>query len=106
MPLRVRRTDEVTALSLHPNDPAGQAETTESPASDSAGGQFLTKFTLDGPGDASPETMDATNEREANRARDFAEQGHLERLWRLQAWLGGQTTPLTPHPSDPALTCG
>ena len=67
--------------------------------------------------------------REAHRAHELAGQGHLLRLWRLPgegrvlglyrardaaemqaileslplyAWMSVQTTPLSPHPSDPA----
>jgi muconolactone delta-isomerase len=70
--------------------------------------------------------------REAQRARELAEQGHLERLWvlpsqpgdlhglglwrasdtaamtailqspPLYAWISVETTPLTTHPNDPA----
>jgi muconolactone delta-isomerase len=77
------------------------------------------------------ETADATTAREPDRARELAGQGHLRRLWTLpgrdhalglwqahdtggmqailaslplDAWMSVQTTPLTPHPSDPALT--
>jgi muconolactone delta-isomerase len=72
-----------------------------------------------------------TEAREAERARELAGEGHLERLWKLpgqgrtlglwraddsaamqailaslplDAWMSVQTTPLSPHPSDPALT--
>ena len=67
--------------------------------------------------------------REAARARELADQGHLERLWALPGqgrapglyrardsaeteaivkalpldpWMTTELTPLTPHPSDPA----
>jgi muconolactone delta-isomerase len=69
--------------------------------------------------------------READRARELAGRGHLRRLWTLPGhgralglwraqdvaemqaiveslplytWMSVQTTPLTPHHSDPALT--
>jgi muconolactone delta-isomerase len=69
--------------------------------------------------------------READRARELASKGHLLRLWTLPgeghalglwqahdaagmeailtslplyAWMSVQTTPLTPHPSDPGRT--
>ena len=85
------------------------------------------------PADTAPETVDATTQREADRARELAGQGYLERLWTLPrhgralglwqgsrlgrderglaslplyAWMSMQTTPVTPHPSDPALTSG
>lgn len=77
------------------------------------------------------ESVDATTAHEADRARELAGQGHLLRLWTLpgqgralglwqahdtggmeailaslplDAWMSVQTAPLTPHPSDPALT--
>jgi muconolactone delta-isomerase len=129
MPLRVWRTDEVTPLSPHPNDPARQAEKTGTRAPEGGGSEFLTTFELVVPRDTARETVDATTRREADRARELAAQGCLERLWTLpgqgralglwqaadsagmnailaslpmSAWMSVQTTPLTPHPSDPA----
>ena len=88
-------------------------------------------FTVTVPAGTPGETVDATNAREAGRARELAGQGRLLRLWKLPghghvlglwqardagglqailaalplyAWMTVQTTPLTPHPSDPALT--
>ena len=130
MPLRVWRTDEVMRLSAHPNDPA-RTEKAGSLAPAADGGEFLTTFTLTVPAGTPRETVDATNALEATRARELAEQGHLLRLWTLpgpgralglwqaqdtagmqailaslplSTWLSVQTTPLTAHPSDPALT--
>ena len=122
MPLRVWRTDEVTPLAPHPNDPG-------LPAKDGAE-EFLTTFTVAVP-DGTPERVVAEAEaREAQRATDLAGQGHLLRLWRLPGeshslglwrardkgemqavlkslplddWMTGETTPLTRHPSDPEL---
>ena len=123
MPLRVWRSDEVTPLAAHPNDPAraskgdGEAE-------------FLTGFTIAVPEGTPDQTVDDTNAREANRAHEVAEQGHLVRLWMLPGeghalglwrakdaadvqalleslplygWMTVETTPLTQHPNDPAL---
>lgn len=131
MPLRVWRTDEVTPLALHPNDPAPQTAKPGARVSDAEGSEFLTTFTQTVPADTDLETVDAATQREAERARELAEQGHLERLWELPgqdralglwrasdsaemnailaslplfARMSVQTTPLTPHPSDPALT--
>ena len=133
MPLRVWRTDEVTPLSPHPNDPARQTEKPGTPAPEPGGSEFLTTFTVAVPADTAPETVDATTQREADRARELAGQGYLERLWTLPGqgralglwqapdsagmnailaslplspWMSVQTTPLTRHPSDPALTSG
>ncbi|MGE5289012.1 MAG: muconolactone Delta-isomerase family protein [Micromonosporaceae bacterium] len=131
MPLRAWRTDEVTPLSPHPNDPARQTEKPGSPAPEAGGSEFLTTFTVTVPAGTPAETVDVTTAREADRARELAGQGHLLRLWTLPgqgrvlglwpahhiagmqailaslplyAWMSVQTTPLTPHPSDPALT--
>jgi muconolactone delta-isomerase len=122
MPLRVWRTDDVTPLSPHPNDPAlptGPRQATE----------FLTTFTIMVPEGTPGQAVRDTEAREAERARDLAGQGHLERLWMLgpgralglwraatpaemqailkslplDPWMNVETTPLTEHPSDPAL---
>jgi muconolactone delta-isomerase len=133
MPLRVWRTDEVMPLLPHPNDPARQTRKPGSPAP-GAGGQaaeFLTTFTVTVPAGTPGQVVDDTEAREAQRARELAGQGHLLRLWTLSGqgralglwqardtaamkailaslpldpWMSVQTTPLTPHPSDPALT--
>jgi muconolactone delta-isomerase len=122
MPLRVWRTDEVTPLSPHPNDPA----TVPAAAS---GTEFLVTFTTAVPPGTPSQVAADTQAREAQRARELAGQGKLLRLWRLPgegrvlglyraadaaemqailealplfAWMSVQTTPLSPHPSDPA----
>jgi len=122
MPLRVWRTDEVTPLSPHPNDP-------DLPAKPGAT-EFLTTFTLAVPQGTSDRVIDAAAAREAQRAKELAGHRHLLRLWRLpggsralglwrardpaqmqailkslplDGWTTVQTTPLTPHPSDPGL---
>lgn len=121
MPLRVWRTDEVTPLSRHPNDPVLEA----SPGAT----EFLTTFTVTIPEGTPAQTVEDTKAREAEREYDLAGQGRLLRLWELpgrgrslglwrardaaemkailkslplQAWMTVQTTPLTQHPSDPA----
>jgi muconolactone delta-isomerase len=120
MPLHVWRTDEVTPLSPHPNDPGlpPRAGATE----------FLTIFIITVPEGTPAQTVEQTEAREAERAKELAGQGHLLRLWMLpgqgralglwragdtaemqailkslplDAWMTVQTTPLTPHPSDP-----
>jgi muconolactone delta-isomerase len=131
MPLRVWRTDEVTALAAHPDDPAGQTV-----AVDPGPGrpmEFLTTITIAVPQNAPAEIVGDTMSREAERAHELAEQGHLERLWvlpsqpgdrralglwrasdaaamtailqslPLHAWISVETTPLTVHPNDPAV---
>jgi muconolactone delta-isomerase len=123
MPLRVWRTDEVTPLAPHPNDPAATAK--------GAGTEFLVIFTTTIPAGTPGQTVEDTEAREAQRAKELAGQGHLLRLWRLpgesralglwsagdpaemqtilkslplDAWMTDETTRLTPHPSDPTLT--
>lgn len=123
MPLRVWRTDEVVPLGPHPNDPAHPAE--QRPT----GSEFLTTFTLAAPEGTSAQAVHDHEAAEARRAKELAEQGHLLRLWALPGegealglwrardpdemqtivaslplyeWLVVGTTPLTPHPSDPA----
>ena len=123
MPLRVWRTDEVTALSPHPNDPG--------PAAGAPGSEFLTTFVTEVPEGTPGQTVAETEAREAERAKELAGQGHLRRLWKLPGrgralglwqaagpaelqailrslpldpWMTVQTTPLTLHPSDPAQT--
>jgi len=121
MPLRIWRTDEVTPLSPHPNDPG--------PTAGSPGPEFLTIFVI-APPDGTPEQDVADAEAgEAQRAKELAGQGHLRRLWKLPGqgralglwqaddpaqmqailkslpldpYMTVETTPLTPHPSDPA----
>jgi len=121
MPLRVWRTDEVTPLSLHPNDPALPAGP--------AGPEFLTVFAIAIPEGTPGQAVADIEAREAERANELAGQGHLLRLWMLPGhgralglwqasgpaemqamlrslpldpWMTVQTTPLTRHPSDPA----
>jgi muconolactone delta-isomerase len=121
MPLRVWRTDEVTPLAPHPNDPAL--------APRNAGTEFLTTFTISIPDGTPTRTVDDTEAREARRAKELAGQGNLLRLWRLPGrsralglwnagspaemqalvtllpmdpWMTVETMPLSQHPSDPA----
>jgi muconolactone delta-isomerase len=129
MPLRVWRTDEVTPLSPHPNDPAPAAGAGEPGAGEGAA-EFLVTFTLAVPPGSAPQVVQDTKAREAQRARELAGQGHLLRLWTLPgdgrslglwqargadqmrailralplaSWMTVDITPLSPHPSDPAI---
>jgi muconolactone delta-isomerase len=123
MPLRVWRTDEVTPLSPHPNDPP------PTPGAGQKAAEFLVTFTLAVPPGTPDQTVQDTKAREAQAAHDLVGQGHLLRLWTLpdgralglyQArdaaqmeailaslplapWMTVDTTPLSPHPSDPAI---
>jgi len=137
MPLRVWRTDEVTPLAPHPNDPHPNDPHPNDPhpndpelAAGNAGTEFLTTFTISVPAGTPARAVDDTEMREARRAQELAEQGHLLRLWRLPGrsralglwnagspaemqaivtslpmdpWMTVETTPLSQHPSDPAL---
>src|SRR5215470_4011241 len=78
MPLRVWRTDEVTPLSPHPNDPALAAKGLVKGST-----EFLTTFTISIPADTSGPAVEDAQMAEAQRAKELAGQGHLERLWML-----------------------
>ncbi len=121
MPLRVWRTDEVTPLRPHPNDPA--------PPPPPGPPEFFTAFTLVIPEGTPEAEADDRIAGEAARARELAAEGHLLRLWRLppggpgalglwrardaarmaeiikslplDPWMTTDVTPLTAHPSDP-----
>jgi muconolactone delta-isomerase len=124
MPLRVWRTDEVTPLGPHGNDP-GRGRV----ALDGTDTEFFTTFTLTMPSDASPQDVEAATFGEARRTAELAAQRRLIRLWALPGegrnlglwqaadaermdgilrslpmdkWLEVETLPLTRHPSDPA----
>ena len=130
MPLRVWRTDEPTPLAPHPNDPGGKQTPAGQPAQPQNATEFLTTFVVTVPSGTPREEADVTEAREADRARELADEGRLERLWRLPGegqalglwrasgaadmeavleslplfdWMTVQTTPLTPHPNDPPL---
>jgi muconolactone delta-isomerase len=130
MPLRVWRTDEVTPLAPHPNDPPPGDPPSTPTSSAIAGAEFLVTFTAAVPPGTAAQTVKDAEAREAQAAHDLAGQGHLLRLWTLpgtgrslglwqardvaqmQAILESlplapmmtvDTTPLSPHPSDPAI---
>jgi muconolactone delta-isomerase len=124
MPLRVWRTDDVTPLQPHPNDPGipqGQGQNEVAP-------EFLTTFVAAIPHGTPAEAVTEAKAGEKVRARELAGEGHLERLWALPdpdralglwraadaAEMAGivRTLPLDPfmttdimplmrHPSDP-----
>jgi muconolactone delta-isomerase len=133
MPLRIWRTDEVTALAPHPNDaPAGSDQ-------DSGDAEFLTEFQVAVPEGAARAEFERAEALEAERLGALARQGRLVRLWRLEPlsdqagrersvglwraadadelgsilralaldpWRQTATTALTPHPSDPGRGAG
>jgi muconolactone delta-isomerase len=123
MPLRVWRTDEVSPLAPHPNDPGPSTRPGQ------AGAEFLITFTIRIPDGAPRRAVEDAEAGEAARAHELAGQGHLERLWLLPGqgrslgvyrardsaemeaivkslpldpWMTTEITPLTLHPSDPA----
>jgi len=128
MPLRVWRTDEVTPLSPHPNDPDPSAL---APGAGEKAAEFLVTFTVTvPPGAAAAQAVQDAKADEARSAHDLAAQGHLLRLWTLPGtgralglwqardpaqmqailaslpltpWMTADTTPLSPHPSDPGI---
>jgi muconolactone delta-isomerase len=132
MPLRIWRSDEVTELARHPNDPDPGGRASAGSGTAEPGTEFFVTFTRAVPqGTRAGDVADATA-REAVRSRELARRGNLIRLWTLPAdhdakpalglWRasGGpemqaiveslplypyqatRTTKLAPHPSDPA----
>jgi muconolactone delta-isomerase len=127
MPLRVWRTDDVTPLGPHANDP-GPERRSAPPGSR----EFLVELVTTVPEGTTDETVDDTKAREAERAHELASTGQLVRLWALRTlpggsrvlglwraqneaemqsildslplrpWLTAETIPLSAHPSDPA----
>jgi muconolactone delta-isomerase len=125
MPLHVWRTDVVTPLLPHSNDPRNSRGTQSA--------EFLTTLTLTVPGGTPDEVVADMMAREARRARELADQGRLVRLWTppnqpgqwrtfglwsandsaaltatleslpLYAWMRIEVTPLSPHPNDPVM---
>lgn len=125
MPLRVWRTDHVTPLTHHANDPGpgdGHELRPEAP-------EFLTTFTIKIPADTPSQAVADAEAGEAARTHDLADRGYLERLWALPGeghnlglwrardgaemqgivdslpldqWMVTGITPLSSHPSDPA----
>ncbi len=123
MPLKIWRTDQVTPLAPHPNDPGPSTRPGHS------GTEFLATFVISKPDGTPRQAVEDAEAREAARARELANQGHLERLWALPGhgralglyrardraemeaivkalplapWITTELTQLTPHPSDPA----
>jgi muconolactone delta-isomerase len=93
--------------------------------------EYLVTMTTHVPDGTPAAAVAAADALEAQAAADLAGQGHLVRLWALPGpgralrlwrapdaaamqaivtalplydWLTVETTPLTPHPSDPGLT--
>src|SRR5260370_24246957 len=92
--------------------------------------EFLIPFTLAVPPGTAAQAVEDAEAREAERTHDLAGQGHLLRVWTLPGagralglyqtrdaaqmqaileslplapWMTADTTPLSPHPTDPAI---
>jgi len=127
MPLRMWRTDEVTPLGAHPNDPASASV----PVRHRGVQEFLSTFTVTVPAGVPGHAVDKTRTQEAARAHELAKEGHLLRLWTLPGesralglwrtqdaaemetilqslplaqWMTIELTPLSDHPNDPAAS--
>jgi muconolactone delta-isomerase len=117
----------------HPNDPHQARASAAAPAAPTGGGkgiEFLVTVTVTVPPGTAAQTVADTDADEAQQARDLAAQGHLIRLWTLPGagralglwrardaaelqeilsllplgpWTTVDITPLSPHPSDPAI---
>ena len=104
------------------------------PGTDENSMEFLTALSITVPAGTSEQTVTDTKAAEAARAHELDEEGHLVRLWvppfepggwrtlglwrardaadmqaileslPLYVWTAVETTPLTPHPSDPGIT--
>jgi muconolactone delta-isomerase len=128
MPLHIWRTDVVTTLLPHPNDPHNSRGAR--PA------EFLTTLILTVPEGTPEEVVSDMTAREAIRARELADEGRLVRLWTLpnqpgqwrtlglwsasdsagltatleslplHVWMRVEATLLTPHPNDPVMGAG
>ncbi len=98
--------------------------------------EYLVTMTTHVPDGTSEQTVEDIKAREAAHSAELAAQGHLLRLWRpplgpgewrtlglfaadgadelekvlasmpLRIWRTDEVTPLSPHPSDPALAQG
>jgi muconolactone delta-isomerase len=131
MPLRIWRRDEVKELTSHPNDPAPMPSSTR--LREGVEAEFLVTFTPAVPEGTPARDVEEAKAREAERASELGKQRRLTRLWALPAehgvssalglWRAGdagemqaileslpqypylrtRTTPLSPHPSDPAV---
>jgi muconolactone delta-isomerase len=132
MPLRVWRHDDIQELTTHHNDPAPSASPGARPPGGEAAAEFFVTFTPSAPAGTPATEIADVKAREAERARELGARGQLIRLWQLPAdngvapalglwraasaaemraivealplypYVTTQTTPLTPHPSDPA----
>jgi len=123
MPLRIWRTDGVTPLAPHPNDPKRSGLRAPMAPENERTAEFLTIFAVSALKEASAQTVDEILERGAACARELADQGEGRALglWQfadaadlrlileslpLYGSMTVETTPLGPHPNDPASIAG
>jgi muconolactone delta-isomerase len=87
MPLRVWRTDQITELAPHPNDPAPSAQPQPQPgAGETPAAEFLNTFVVDFPADTPAQVVADAKAGEKQRTHELAEEGHLIRLWLVAGW--------------------
>lgn len=97
MPPRSWRTDDVTPLGAHPNDPVGQGIT----IAPGKGPEFLIATTIMVRLWALPDGPDGQRTLGLWRARDPGELMAILESLPLAGWMTIETTPLSPHPDDP-----
>jgi muconolactone delta-isomerase len=132
MPLRAWRTDDVSELSTHPNDPDPAASPALPLPDGEVAAEFLVTVTPAVPAGTTAADVARAMAREAERASELAKEGYLRRVWALPAaqdpppvlilcraddpqqlqaileslplhpYTRTQVTQVTPHPSDPA----
>jgi muconolactone delta-isomerase len=82
MPLRVWRSDQITELAKHPNDPDPAAQPQPAPrAGEAPAAEFLNTFLLAVPGGAPAQVVADAKAGERRRTHELAAEGHLIRLW-------------------------
>ena len=90
MPLRVWRSDQITELAKHPNDPAPSVQRQPQPgAGETPAAEFLNSFLAVIPDDAPAQVVADARAGERRRTHELAEQGHLIRLWLVAGWPDG-----------------
>jgi muconolactone delta-isomerase len=136
MPLRVWRSDAVSALFPHPDDPGPGGAGSLRLNGGGVPAEFLVTITPSIPDGTPPQDLARASAQEAGRAGELAGEGYIARLWalspeeppvptlalcraddeaQLQAILESlplhpytkaQVTQVTPHPSDPGSAEG
>src|SRR5260370_213731 len=113
-----------------PPPPAPAKAPAPTPGAGEKAAEFLVTFTLAVPPGTAAQAVEDAKAREAQRTHDLAGQGHLLRVWTLPGarralglyqardaaqmqaileslplapWMTMDTTPLSPHPSDPGI---